>query len=216
MRQIDAASRIHAQLVQWRWADGALGALRNAFGDFGPEACLLKVVAVNSLYGTNVYAVLRMAAHVRDVMNDPGRPSGAVALVERLADLRAKEGEKKRYFVSFASKFAHFFVSSDVPIYDSFAERMLKWHLGRRRGIWDADRPYNAFVQNVERLRHESGVQADVRVLDHYLWLAGQVRAWEKLKLEPGRKDKTNRELAEILRNPPVELSAGLAVLKGG
>lgn len=51
-KQVEAANRIHARLPDWRLIDDALEFLaRNAPG-FSPEATLLKVAAVNSLYGT--------------------------------------------------------------------------------------------------------------------------------------------------------------------
>src|SRR6266550_6825574 len=121
--QIAAAARVFGRLPRWQKADCVLRAVRSKFPDFGPEACLLKCVAVNSLYGTNVYAIMRMAEHVEDVMKQSERPTDRVELVEKLAKLPKESGEQQQNFVSFASKFAHFFVRSDlirsdVPIYD--------------------------------------------------------------------------------------------------
>jgi hypothetical protein len=213
--QIEAASRIHERLSQWRAADAALRSLADCFPAFEADACLLKCVTVNSLYGTNVYAILRMAAHVRNVMNNPARPTDDVVLVERLAELPAKDGETHRNFISFASKFAHFFVSPQIPIYDSFAVKMLKYHLATRRGGWDKRRPFKSFANNLQRLRDESGLTVGVRQLDHYLWLAGQCRARDASLPKGGKNNRTNRELAEVLRDPPPELVPDFAALRG-
>jgi hypothetical protein len=62
--QVDAASPLHSRLKQWSATDSALEALRRLFPGFDLAASLLKVSALNQLYGTNVYAVLRMAEHV--------------------------------------------------------------------------------------------------------------------------------------------------------
>ena len=46
----------------------SLGQLRQALPGFGPTETLLKVVAVNALYGTNVLALMRAAKHVEQVL----------------------------------------------------------------------------------------------------------------------------------------------------
>src|ERR1700757_4691069 len=61
MKQIEAANRLHGKLLQWQVTDQALYILQVNLPGFDIEATLLKVVAVNQLYGTNVYAVVRMA-----------------------------------------------------------------------------------------------------------------------------------------------------------
>jgi len=214
LSRIEAAGRIYEALVQWRISDESLRALASAFADFSPTSCVLKVVTVNSLYGTNVYATLRMADHVARVMNDPNRPREAVPLVERIADLPPRPDEKPRHRASFASKFVHFFVDSNAPIYDSYAQATLKAHLGRRRGIWDEKRPYAHYVRNIDTLLKEAGLKVDVRSLDRYLWLVGQSRAWQDLRRK-GKRETTNRELAEMFRNPHPRVAAELAELLG-
>src|SRR5258706_11679744 len=100
MTQIEAANRLHGKLLQWRVTDRALYILQENLPGFDIEATLLKVVAVNQLYGTNVYAVVRMARHITEVMQDACGIEDA-DLVEKLASLTARKHR------SFASKFAH-------------------------------------------------------------------------------------------------------------
>jgi hypothetical protein len=182
LEQIAAANRLHDQLDQWRRSDRALEELKHRCPGFGPEATLLKVVTVNSLYGTNVYATLRMAQHVEQVMADPGVAQMGLELVERLANVPMGGGETKpirRY--SFASKFAHFFVDAErFPIFDSYAKKMVRFHLGGSGFAHNPRKPYLAFVENINRLVEMAGFTGTRRALDRYLWLAGQYMEWEK------------------------------------
>lgn len=109
--KIDAANRLHDRLEQWKLADQALRLLAERCADFEPATCLLKVAAVNELYGTNVYATTRMAKHVARLLVGANLATAGPELVERLAALPAADGQKgKRRHLSFASKFAHFFL----------------------------------------------------------------------------------------------------------
>src|SRR6266566_1883816 len=152
MAQIEAANELHKQLSGWQTTDGALHALHSRFPGFDDEATLLKVAAVNQLYGTYVFAVGRMAEHIRvDVMPKEGKIAD-VDFVEELATLP----EIKYKHISFSSKFAHFFIDKErFPIYDSFAEDMVKFHLGRQGWIKDKEHPYRAFFQNLVKLKEQ-------------------------------------------------------------
>lgn len=206
--KIEAAKRIHERLEQWRLADQALQRL--ADGCFELDACLLKVVAVNALYGTNLYAVTRMAKHVTGVLTASDPAATGSDLVERLAALPATEGQqRKRRHYSFASKFAHFFLDAErYPIMDSYAVSMLKRHLGRRRYSDDKDRPYAAFVRNFQELKRLSGFTGSNRELDRYLWLAGEHAAWKKK-----RRRAINAEVAALFAHPPADVAALLDAL---
>lgn len=112
MAQVETAKRLHGKLLQWQVTDHALHALAENLPGFAVEATLLKVAAINQLYGTNVYAVVRMAQHVTEVLQATSRMEDA-DLVEQLACL---DDRKHR---SFASKFAHFFIDMErFPIFD--------------------------------------------------------------------------------------------------
>lgn len=85
--QIDAANRLHSRLSQWATIDNALSALGQAFPTWTAEASLLKVAAINQLYGTNLYAVVRMAEYVTWVMASADSKQEGPSLVERIAAL---------------------------------------------------------------------------------------------------------------------------------
>lgn len=199
--QIEAANRLHGQLLQWQLTDRTLHALHASLPGFAIEATLLKVVAVNQLYGTNVYAVIKMAQHITEVMQDTSGMDD-IKLVEKLASLDG------RRHLSFASKFAHFFIDEErFPIYDSYAVKMLAYHLGKDGQAENAAYPYRAFIENIHRLKDRAQLSCTSRELDHYLWLAGLHRAWSK-----NREAQINAEVSELFdrlfTENPSELTA--------
>src|SRR5688500_14246911 len=62
--QVSAAVKIRRQLTTWMAADAALELLADRVPGFTLPATTLKVAAINQLYGTNLYAVSRMATHI--------------------------------------------------------------------------------------------------------------------------------------------------------
>lgn len=207
--QIGAAGTLHSALKQWQLTDSALGRLRMALPGFGPEECLLKVVAVNALYGTNVLALGRAASHVEEVLASADVGARAGELVESLANIPTTPTGQPRRYISFASKFAHFFISPErFPIYDSYAERMLRLHLGAS-ALRDPGRPYQAFIENLRALMREYDVKSSYRELDRYLWLAGQYRAYVN-----GAR-QLNAELLHVFVSPSTEQRALLRTVRG-
>jgi hypothetical protein len=185
MIQIEAANRLHAKLVQWQVTDQALHTLQENLPGFDIEATLLKVVAINQLYGTNVYAVTRMAQHITKVMPIAGNMED-VDLVEELASL---SGWKH---LSFASKFAHFFIDMErFPIYDTYAVKMVTYHLGKQEQDMDTAHPYRAFVENIHRLKRYAQLSCTTRELDRYLWQAC---------IENGARIKPRRSMLRLQR----------------
>jgi hypothetical protein len=207
--QVDAANRLHDTLQQWKDVDAALQMLGKHVPGFQLPSVLLKVAAVNQLYSTNLYAVVRMARHVVTVMDSSDSQTDP-ALVEELADLpRTGETQQKRLYVSLASKFAHFFVDPDTfPIYDDFAKTIVRRHLGQKLWSGDNSHPYQAFVSDISTLLKYASLPCSVRELDRYLWIAGQYRAWSK-KL----KVNINTELRDTFEIPTPIVQAGLDAL---
>jgi len=210
--QFEAANRLYDELPRWELTDRSLELLAERFPGFGPEATLLKVVALNSLYGTNVYATVRMAEHIEGVMNTVDIETAGLDLVERIADLPPwLPGQKHLHHRSFASKFAHFFIDSDrFPIMDSYAVRMVRYHLGARNCTPACNHPYAAFVTDLTRLAEAVGMSRSDRVLDRYLWLAGQYLTWRQKPSYP-----INAELAALFANECAKVQGDLAALVG-
>lgn len=213
--QVTTANALHTLLVGWATIDRALAALGERFPKFDREASLLKGATVNQLYGTNVYALTRMAGHVATVLDGADMTAGGdmladAALVERLAALPKTPGQPSaRRHASFASKFAHFFIDRErFPIYDSYAERMVAYHPGSKQRVTNLIHPYQAFVQNLHTLRERAGITCSAAELDRYLWLAGLYRAW---RCNPN--SQINIEVARLFESPSVEAAAHLASL---
>lgn len=79
--------------------------------------------------------------------------------------------------LSFASKFAHFFIdAARFPILDRYAERMVALHLDRAHHTTGGTR-YARFLADLDWLRTAAGLDGSPRDLDRYLWLAGQYTA---------------------------------------
>jgi hypothetical protein len=206
--QIAAAGALHASLTQWRLTDDALRRLQDALPAFGPEESLLKVVAINGLYGTNVFALVRTGEHVERVLAATDLGTAGPELVESLADVTPLPGGRLRRHVSFASKFAHFFISADrFPIFDSYADRMMLLHVGSS-AVRNPARPYEAFVANLARLKREQVPGSSYRELDRYLWLAGLYRAYLD-----GRRT-LNAEALRIFEKPSPEQRRMLQALR--
>lgn len=208
-QQVDAAGRLHTRLKQWHLSDAALTRLRDAVPGFDAEACLLKTVAVNALYGAQVFAVLPMAIQVEKVLAGIELASAGTDLVGRIAALENEDTKEIRNHVSFAAKFCHFFINEErFPIYDEAARQTIKLHLGVGAYREDEAPPYAAFVQNLATLRAEAGLEIPSRHLDRYLWLTGMYMRWTEERDK--EKPLINKELQGIFRRPPPGLAAEL------
>lgn len=207
--QVEAAARLyHDHCRDWRAADEALKSLALAFPAFDLRACVLKVAALNALYGTQIYDVVSVARHVHGVLRDGEEPT-EVHLFDRLATVP----HVKRRLSSFAAKFAHFFIDSErFPIYDAYALRMVTYHL---EGRPQAEVPYHAFVAAFIRLKESLDFPVTARELDRYLWLAGEYRAWSGLP--PWRQPyrNVNAEARRLFEADACEIRALLAALLG-
>jgi len=211
--QLEAAGHLYAQLKQWHVSEATLDSLAEKFPGFSDETALLKVVAVNGLYGTNVMALFRMAAHVKEVIVKTNVLIAGPELVEQIALLRNPNGGTVKRHHSFASKFAHFFVDSErFPIMDSYAVSMVRLHLGTENWRQDAEKPYIAFVENLKTLRTLAGLNATNRELDRYLWIAGAYRTYRKRR-DAQRESQINVELDRLFTNPSENIRADLDAL---
>lgn len=207
---IEAAIWIHCKLKQWKITNNALRSVARKYPGTTPEACLIKATVINSLYQTNVFAITRMANHVSSVFSGRRPVRHGPALVERIANMPGRNGTRGgRQHISFASKYAHFFIDPNrYPIYDKYANRMVKYHLGRNNQVNTPGRCYQAFVKNLARLSKAAAWTGTNRELDKYLWIAGQYRA-----LQRNSNTRINAELHALLEKPTAILEKKLAML---
>lgn len=175
---VRAACDLHATLMPWHRSDEALLAIRTGVPGFSPAATLAKVVAVNALYYTNVFALVRVAEHFSGVLARADLGTAGPELVDALADV-PKGGTEKRKVrrLSLAAKFAHFFIDGDrFPIYDRYAVRMVAKHAGT--SMTSLDGRYAAFTAAFNALAISAGIVSQRRRLDRYLWIQGQYEEW--------------------------------------
>jgi transcriptional regulator with XRE-family HTH domain len=181
--QIKSAKDCWPLVPEWQLTNRSLQLLKEKVPDFSREACVLKVTTLNTLYGTRILAVVRMAEHVHSVMAKPVAENAGVELVERLAALPSAAGEASpRNETVFASKFAHVYINPEsFPLLDFCAEKMLEYHLGRWNYKADRRHPhrYVTFVTHLHQLKQMCQLSVSDRELDQYLWLAGLYREYE-------------------------------------
>jgi hypothetical protein len=177
---IRTACDLHATLVPWHRSDEALLAIKTGVQGFSPAATLAKVAAVNALYYTNVFALVRVAEHFADVLARSDPETAGPVLVDALADVPKGGAEKRKSRrLSLAAKFAHFFIDEDrFPIYDRYAVRMVAKHAGASMASLDGK--YVAFTAAFNALAAGAGVVTQRRRLDRYLWIQGQYEEWTR------------------------------------
>ena len=201
LRQIDAACRLRQRLTDWQLADATLARLGENVPGFDPAACLLKSVAVNTLYGIQVLAIVRMAEHVYKSIVKHSTATDGTVVVKEIAAFAANGDGKPRKFVSFAAKFSHFFIDEEqFPIYDEAARDALKLHLGAANLAEDKSDPYQAFCTNLKRLRDTAKFRGSGRNLDQYLWITGMYMKWLKIRAKPN--PQMNVELRSLFEKP--------------
>lgn len=208
LKQIAAAKRLHQRLEQWRLIERALASLKLRFPEFSLEETLLKVTCVNALYRTNVLAIHRLVKHAVEVLRQADLTLAGPELIEELAVPPQSDGKVHRHH-SFGSKFAHFFIDSErIPIMDSYAVNMIKFHLERTSMALDPNRPYVAFCANHSLLKGELGFPITNKDLDHFLWIAGLYKVYCKKRNAP-----INREVHAMFENQDLSIVADLADL---
>jgi hypothetical protein len=175
---IRAACDLHATLVPWHRADEALLAIKTGVPGFSPAATLAKVAAVNALYYTNVFALVRVAEHFSSVLARSDLASAGPELVDALADVPQGGTEKRKVRrLSLAAKFAHFFIDEDrFPIYDRYAVRMVAKHAGASVARLNGN--YAVFTTAFNALAVGADIVTQRRRLDRYLWIQGQYEEW--------------------------------------
>jgi len=129
-----------------------------------------------------------------------GWPAGRVS---RGGNLR-----NHRQFVTDEDALAFVGAVERFPILDSYAEKMVRLHLGRANCARDEEHRYMAFVENVRRLKELADWQGPNRALDRYLWLAGQAHAYAK-----NSSIVMGGEIRQLLENPPEDAKEDLVLL---
>ena len=172
LRNIEAAKQLYERLGGWKLANEVISSYFQEHPDNTKEhSVVTKVVLVNSLYFTNISEPLRIAKHILELHElDAQLEAGEVGAVERIA-------KDDRYYVSFASKYAHFHNKTAFPIFDSFAVGAMAQLQERGLSIPN----YAKFFETIKTFRQQAGLTSvSWEDFDKYLWLYGQKKALDK------------------------------------
>lgn len=206
--QITAATTIHDQhMPGWASTDRALRLVGQSVPGHDLDAVTVKAAVVDRLYYTRHYRLGEAIDRIVEVLAAP--PAEPVTVVERIAETTI--GGRSRWYWSFASKYAHWFVDEELPIYDSWAIRAVSHHFGRMTWRTTA---YRDFAGHVYALREASGLDCTIREMDRYLWMSGMYRAW----VGAAEKDRLglSGEVRGLLESGGPVVRAELRVLLGG
>jgi len=155
---------------------------------------LLKVVALNHFYSTNIFNVYAVAKHIVSISNfDEKLRGGDPTIIVELRD-RATNGTNRDLY-SFATKYCSHHFSDEYPIYDSYVHKVLDYYnridgfakgKGDTRCFTNLDeqankvdvpmrRDYCAFKAVIDAFREYYGLGSfDRKQIDQYLWQLGK------------------------------------------
>jgi hypothetical protein len=175
-------------------------ALRDLFGQYphnNNEAhVLLKVVALDRLYSTNIYAVHVMAHQIFQQAEeiDSALAAGSPIVVDKIARITIGATGKKRTNYSFASKYCSWHRPDKYPIWDSRVRsyfrsltRSLKntddvGLLGTNPYVWNV---YPEFVEHISKFQKRYEVDKfTFKEIDKFLWLYGDESAARAAAIE--------------------------------
>ncbi|MBN2591291.1 MAG: hypothetical protein JXA96_15610 [Sedimentisphaerales bacterium] len=138
-----------------------------------------KVVLLNALYSTNIFATFDVALNIFRIDNFSYRvANGDLSLVD---DIRKNQiGDSEKDFYSFATKYCHHHNPCTYPIYDSLVEDMLVYYLSEiepdKRVYRSKMKEYPYFKSNMDHLASlwNLGNEFLYLKLDKYLWQKGK------------------------------------------
>jgi hypothetical protein len=146
---------------------------------------LLKVVALNSLYSTQIFVYSEKVPNVLDVAQhihknakeiDSALAVGSPEIVDTIAVVTVSEKKDRNYF-SFATKYCSWHQPEFYPIWDSNVER----YLGRLQKQTDFAKNFNMaahwkypeFQSVMSALRDSYHLRGSFKDIDKFLWLYG-------------------------------------------
>jgi hypothetical protein len=137
------------------------------------EDVLLKVIVINRLYNTNIFAVHAIAEGICKLALDSKLASRSLDVVNEIADIDMP-GKKRRNY-SFATKYCNWHAPDEYPIYDSSAGRLLLAYLNND-GVPKPDlQDYRSFAGAVESFRIRHGLSdLTFKEIDKFLWMYSQ------------------------------------------
>jgi len=138
-----------------------------------------KVVLLNSLYSTNIFATFDLALHIYRIDRFRERvETGDRNLIEEIRHCTI--GETQKNFYSFATKYCHHHNPNKFPIFDKYVEKMLLLKLRELepKTHFDKDmlKKYPYFLECIDLLCNLWHLGDDYKYekLDKYLWQKGK------------------------------------------
>lgn len=136
---------------------------------------LLKSMTINTLYATQIRAIVIVAKHICELNIDKGIKQGDPQIVDRIARVTIKDKERRNY--AFATKYCSFHNPYEYPIYDSYVDKLLRAYQKRDRfysGPLDL-KDYRRFKEVLKAflLYYELG-DLNAKELDKFLWGYGK------------------------------------------
>ena len=137
---------------------------------------LLKVVALNDFYSTNIFSVYPVAKHILSLDIDSRLNSGDITLVSDLQKVII--GGTVKNFYSFSTKYCSHHKPLDFPIYDSYVEKVLCYF--RDRDCFSNFKTlelkdYKKFKDTLVEFKYFYGLDKyDLKKIDRYMWQLGK------------------------------------------
>ena len=137
---------------------------------------LLKVVALNDFYSTNIFSVYPVAKHILSLDIDSRLNSGDITLVSDLQKVII--GGIVKNFYSFSTKYCSHHKPLDFPIYDSYVEKVL-CYFRDRDGFSNFKtlelKDYKKFKDTLVEFKYFYGLDKyDLKKIDRYMWQLGK------------------------------------------
>ena len=137
---------------------------------------LLKVVALNDFYSTNIFSVYPVAKHILSLDIDSRLNSGDITLVSDLQKIII--GGTVKNFYSFSTKYCSHHKPLDFPIYDSYVEKVL-CYFRDRDGFSNFKtlelKDYKKFKDTLVEFKYFYGLDKyDLKKIDRYMWQLGK------------------------------------------
>jgi hypothetical protein len=179
---IPNAERVRAACDQFdhehELVEQTLEALFHQYPENGdPRHVLLKVVAINSLYHTCIFALDVVARHIHAHHKeiDSALAAGSPEIVEKIAKVTVKG--KVYNFFSFATKYCSWHNPHAYPIYDTHVDHYL-WTLQQHNHFASFLHPdlwhYSKFLNIMTNFRNFHGLDSfTFKEIDKFLFLEG-------------------------------------------
>lgn len=173
---------IHTFSEQGKVTEPAIRRLIQAFPlNIDVSDVLLKVITINQIYSTGIFAVQAAAEIIQAANIDADLQAGVPEVVQRIERLKLTSAQGKeidRSMYSFATKYCALHQPKHFPIYDGLiSDILLKYNKQENFSDfnWNALRDYPKFKNVILGFRSHFGLEAfSLREIDQFLWTLGK------------------------------------------